>query len=158
MENEGTKSRKKVTIAIVVAIIIIGVISLLIYRKYKVSFELNDKAYFNMFTNSFEQGECEFKSLDAYYLRDTRTYYYNAKYTFYEEIEGKWCDVDEVAYGSIGHFENMYCLSWDTLHGFDEVDKEFKRAVKEGVHKTYTEEEIQEMLEEAYQEKEKEDE
>ena len=39
------------------------------------------------------------------------------------------------------------------MNGFEGIDKEFERTVKEGRHKEYTQEEIKELLEEAYKNK-----
>ena len=49
-----------------------------------------------MFVNQFEPEEYEFYSLDAYYLEDTREYYYNAKYKCYSSKDDKWYEIDEV--------------------------------------------------------------
>lgn len=106
-----------------------------------------------MFANTYDEGEYEFYSLDAYYLLDTGLIFYNAKYKAYIELEDKWVDVDEVVYGRKDKFENKYCRSWDDLNGFEGIDKEFERTVKEGRHKEYTQEEIKELLEEAYKNK-----
>lgn len=153
MENVHIKSKKLLPIVIIlIAVIFIGGIVAIILNN-KVSFALNDEAYFKMYADLFEVGECEFHSLDAYYLEDTKTFYYNGKYTSYSSGDNRWYDIDEVSYGSFGHFENSYCLSWDKLYGYEEADREYKRALKEGVHKTYTQEEIQALLDKAYKEK-----
>lgn len=47
------------------------------------------------------------------------------------------------------YLNNSYCLSWDDLNGFEEVNKEFQRAKKEGVHKSYSNTEIEKLIEEA---------
>lgn len=122
--------------------------------KKKVTFEDNGKLYFKLFANTFDEDEYEFHSLDAYYLEDTQTYYYNGKYKAYIVLEGKWCEIDEVNYGRYKVFDNMYCRSWDELYGYEDVDKEFERAMREGIHKSYTKEEIEKLLEEAYNNKE----
>ena len=46
---------------------------------------------------------------NAYYLRDTEEYYYNAKFKVYTETEDTWSDIDEVCYGRIGKFH----YSWE---------------------------------------------
>lgn len=154
MEKGNIKSKRLVPIVIIlVVVIVIGGIVAVILNNNKVSFALNDEAYFKMYVNLFDEGECKFHSLDAYYLEDTKTFYYNGKYTSYSSSDDKWYNVDEVSYGSVGHFENSYCLSWDKLYGYEEADSEYKRALKEGVHKTYTQQEIQELLDTAYKEK-----
>lgn len=155
----GHIKRKKIiivlTIIILMTLCVVFGVYLFLKRDGEVSFEMNDKEYFRQFVYLYETNEeYEFYSLDAYYLKDTRTYYYNGKFKIYLQMDDAWYDIDEVKYGSIGHFENSYCLSWDGLHGFENVDKEFKRAQKEGVHKTYTQEEISKFLEEAFKEKE----
>lgn len=154
MENTSTNKKKLyIGIALFMVILIIGG-SVFLFLHKQVSFEENDKLYFKMFANTYEQDEYEFYSLDAYYLEDTQMYYYNAKFKGYSSIDDTWYDVDEVAYGRIQKFFNSYCLSWDELYGFEEENKEFERAQKEGIHKTYTKDEIKEFLDKAYKEKE----
>lgn len=156
MEHGRINKKKLFTlIAIFMVLLIIGgIIFYILHNKNKeeVSFEENDKLYFAKFAELYEQDEYEFYSLDAYYLEDTQMYYYNAKYKAYISIEDAWYDIDQIYYGAKQKFYNMYCRSWDQLYGFEEVDKEFERAKKEGIHNTYTKEEINKLLEEAYKE------
>lgn len=155
MVNGRIKKSSVILVAIIALIILVSALCVLLFIKSmgKVSFETNDKEFFRQFVSLYENDdEYEFYSLDAYYLEDTRTFFYNAKYKSYSPIDDTWYEVDEVRYGSMGHFENSYCLSWDELYGFDEVDKEFKQAQKEGIHKTYTQDEINTLFEVAYQE------
>lgn len=133
-------------------LVIIGALCIYYFVKDdKISFEANESEFFKQFADLYKTDEeYEFYSLDAYYLEDIDEVYFNAKYKAYSPAEDKWYDIDEVMYGSLGHFENSYCLSWDQLYGFDSVDKDFKRAQKEGIHKSYSKEEIERLLEEAY--------
>ena len=108
MENGHIKS-KKIVIIVVILIVMIsiwGIVLLILNNDKEVSFDSNDEAYFKMYVNLFEPGEYEFHSLDAYYLEDTKTFYYNGKYTSYSSSDNRWYDIDEVSYGSFGHFEN----------------------------------------------------
>lgn len=154
MRSEQIK-KMNVVIIIIASILIIAIIVgvSFLWLKGKVSFDANDKEFFRQIALVYEEDEYQLHSLDAYYLSDTKTFFYNAKYTSYSPIDEKWYDVDEVKYGTIGKFHNFYCLSWDSLHGFEGVNEEFKQAVKEGVHKTYTQEELQKLLDTAYKEK-----
>lgn len=148
--EHGRINKKRLIVFIIVLFAIL--ISVVVYRtlnkKEEVSFDENDKLFFDMFVNQFEPEEYEFYSLDAYYLEDTREYYYNAKYKCYSSIDDKWYEIDEVTYGALNKFYNSYCLSWDDLNGFEEVDKEFQRAKKEGVHKSYSSKDIEKLIEE----------
>ena len=65
-------------------------------------------------------------------------------------MEDNRVDIDSVVFGTKGKFEDMYCRTLDGLVGFEDVEKEFERAIKEGAHKEYTQEEIKELLEEAF--------
>ena len=141
--EQGNFKKRKICIISLVVVLVLCVSGVVWYLIQRVSFDENDKLYFKMFANTYEQDEYEFYSLDAYYLRDTETYYYNAKFKGYTESDDTWSDIDEVCYGRIGKFYNTYCRSWDDLYGFEEVDKEFERAKAEGVHKTYTTQEIE---------------
>ena len=153
---EGKKKSKKKWIIIgIIAVLAFNVIGGIIinYIYGKAAFSKNEKLFFQMFANTYDEGEYEFYSLDAYYLMDTGYVFYNAKYKAYIELEDKWVDVDEVVYGRKGKFDNKYCRSWDDLNGFEDIDKEFERTVKEGRHKEYTQEEIEKLLNEAYEAK-----
>lgn len=119
-----------------------------------VSFKSNDECFFRLFANQFTPEDYKFTSLDAYYLKDTDKYYYNAKYTLYISTEGEWFDIDDVYVGKKGQINSSFCLSWDDLNGYEEAAKEFERAKSEGVHRTYTTGEIQSSLEEAFNEEE----
>ena len=154
MEDKNT-SKKKLIIIGIIAVLACNIIGGIIINFFmgKSAFSKNEKLYFEMFANTYDEGEYEFYSLDAYYLLDTGLIFYNAKYKAYIELEDKWVDVDEVVYGRKDKFENKYCRSWDDLNGFEGIDKEFERTVKEGRHKEYTQEEIEELLEEAYKNK-----
>lgn len=151
------KGRIKRIIICIVAILIVFafVVVYKIFNREEISFSENDKLFFDMFVNQFEQDEYEFYSLDAYYLEDEKEFYYNAKYKCYSSVDDTWYEIDEVTYGSLNKFYNSYCLSWDDLQDFEEVNKEFQRARKEGIHKTYTSDEIEEFLKEAHHNKEK---
>ena len=151
-----TKKRKICIISVLVVIVLSigGVIWYFMQDKENVSFDSNDKLFFSIFADMYEPGEYEFYSLDAYYLKDTQMYYYNAKFKGYTAIDDTWSDIEQVCYGRIDKFNNMYCRSWDELYGFEETDKEFERAQIEGVHKTYTKQEIEDFLKEAYKNKE----
>ncbi len=155
MASGRTKSKKMyVVFGIVAALIVAAVVILaVLFRKDPVSFEENDKLYFKMFANLWEEDQYEFESLDAYYLSDTGKYYYNAKYSAYIELEEAWSSIDEVRYGGYAKFYNCFCLSWDSLYGFEAENEEFKRAQLEGVHKTYTQSEIEALLATAFAEK-----
>lgn len=154
MEVKNT-SKKKLIIIGIIAVLVCNVIGGIIINLVfgKAAFSKNEKLYFEMFANTFDEGEYEFYSLDAYYLMDTGLIFYNGKYKAYIELEDKWVDVDEVVYGRKGKFDNKYCRSWDDLYGYEDIDKEFERTMKEGIHKEYTQEEIKELLEEAYKNK-----
>ena len=93
----------------------------------------------------------KFHSLDIYCLEDDDLpgivhYFVHAKYRAYIEIDEEWAEIDEVYYGDNGMLESFYCLSWDTIEGFEEVNEQFNIAVKEGHKKTYSIQEIQDII------------
>ena len=140
-----------------VAIFLMNVVVLsgcLFIRNKEVTFENEEKEFFKQFVDTYEsEEEYEFYSLDAYYLEDIDKVFFNAKYKGYSPADDTWYEIDEVMYGSIGHLENSYCLSWDDLYGFESVNEDFQRAKVEGTHKAYSENEIKELFEEAYNNK-----
>ncbi len=156
MEHGITRRKKKyVVIAFLsILLIVIGVAGYYMQKVEKISFEDNGKMYFKIFADTYNQNEYEFYSLDAYYLEDSNMYFYNGKFKGYTSFDDTWSDIDQVCYGKNKYFDNMYCRSWDELYGYEDVDKEFERAMREGIHKSYTKEEIEKLLEEAYNSKE----
>ena len=156
MEHGYTRNKKKCLIIVIfiMILIVVGIVWHIMQKEENVSFEDNGKMYFNIFADTYKQNEYEFYSLDAYYLEDSNMYFYNGKFKGYTSFDNTWSDIDQVCYGKNKYFDNMYCRSWDELYGFEDVDKEFERAMREGVHKSYTKEEIEKLLEEAYSNKE----
>ena len=151
MENGPAK--KRIWIIIIAAVLLITAAVAYIYTRNsgseEVSFSENERVFFQMFGREFsDSSEYRIKSLDAYYYDDgekegfpssypTGTYFFRVVYSFYFDVEDEWYDVDEVKYGSYGKIDNMYCLSWDSLSGFEEVNRKFQLAVEEGTHKSY---------------------
>ena len=68
-----------------------------------------------------------------------------------ELVAVKWEDIDEVMYGPYGKIHNMYCLSWDDLSGFEDINEEYKETKKNGVHKTYTVDDVEKLIDEAFE-------
>ena len=155
MEDKKTGKKALIVIVGIIAFLVcINVCGMVIMHIYKEkAFDANEELYFKMFANTYDEGEYEFYSLDAYYLIDTGLVFYNGKFKAYIELEDKWVDVDQVVYGTRGNVENMYCRSWEDLYEFEEIDKEFQRTIEDGMHKEYTKEEIEELLKEAYEAK-----
>lgn len=151
--EHGNRTKKEIfVILLVIGIILILTIAVIIRKTTSdgVSFDDNEKAFFQYFSyfNSNSE-EYKVKNLDAYYY-DNGTplgiYFFRVQYSCCYEEENKWYDIDEVIYGSKGKIENSYCLSWDSLNGFEEKNKEFQQAVKNGVHKSYDVSKFQEYL------------
>ena len=151
MENGVTKepvSRKKVLIigvlfcAIVLGAIV-GVVIVMNKGVAEADFSKSEEAFFQFWSRSHTVPEYyEIKSLDIYYYCEDvpgalGTYYFHVIFSEYLDFEDEWYDVDEVLYGPIGKISSFYCLSWDSLAGFEEVNRKFQLAVEEGTHKSY---------------------
>ncbi len=73
--------------------------------------------------------------------------YAHAKYAGLIESNEEWAEIDEVYFGDDGLLYSFYCLHWDSIEGFEDVNAQYERAIKEGVKKVYTPEEIEALLE-----------
>ncbi len=146
METEHTKSKKKIIIISILAVLVVLVFVLM--RSRAGSFEANDEEFFYYFANTTDPERCEVYSLDAYYLKDIDGYYYEIKYALRIEGEEEWTDIDKVMFGISGMFNGYFCLNWDErdLADFAEERGRFERAKKEGVHRTYTLQEVNEAI------------
>ena len=134
---------------------VVGVIAVYFLNKdEEVSFEANDKRFFRSVLALLEPSDIEIKSVDAYFLKDKDhplggTYYYNFKYNLL--VIDEWCEIDKVIHGHYGDVSGTFCFNWDNLEGFEDEIKEFEKAKKEGIHNTYTDEEIEKLMEEAFE-------
>lgn len=144
---ESRNIKKLLIIAIIILLVVGCALWVLSRRRGKISFEMNDQAFAESFTNLNEFPEqYDFISLDAYYDSNTGMYYYNAKYNLYIEIEKEWDEIDAVFYGNEGRIINFFCLNWADLSAFKDEKNGYENALKDGTHNTYTKEEIQQLL------------
>ncbi len=134
--------------SVVCVAVLLGVIVLRNHRP-QYSFDMIADKFFAFLTSVFpDERSYIFQRLDGYCMEDEMgevTFYLNAKYEAYYEDDDEWVKIDEVYYGD-KNYSNTYCLSWDDLNGFEEVNEDFKEAVKEGYHKEFTMEEIQNLI------------
>ena len=153
LRRRKMERKKYLIIAVVVTIAtaIAVIATLKLFKSDEIKYEESDKAFARTFTGICEPGKYEIKSLDVYYSEDTGTYYYNIKYKLYVDLNKKWEDIDEVMYGPYGKIHNMYCLSWDDLSGFEDINEEYKETKKNGVHKTYTVDDVEKLIDEAFE-------
>jgi len=138
------------------ALIVSGVVLYFVLSKNKdkkeYSFTEIENQFFYMFNVTFPKPEnYEFYSVEAYCIDDDNIsgmvhYFVHAKYKAFIDIENKWAEIDEVAFGDNGRLENSYCLSWPSIDGFESENELFQRAVREGTKKSYSAQEIQELL------------
>ncbi len=148
-------SLKKWIIITIISMIAVTITFFVINEKRSANYSFDETAndYFYRFNYAFpDSDKYMFHSLEAYYIEDDDLpgivhYFFHAKYTAYIELLEKWSDIEEVAYGHNGKLENSFCLSWDNLDGFEDAVAQFNRAVKDGVKKTYTMQEIQKLIE-----------
>ena len=121
--------------------------------KEEVSFEANDDRFFRSVLALLESSDIEIKSVDAYFLKEKDNplggTYYNFKYNLL--VIDEWCEIDEVIYGPYASVRGTFCFNWDDLEGLEDEIKEFENAKKEGIHNTYTDEEIENLMEEAFE-------
>ena len=162
--NSNEKVNKKykwIVLILLLAISLIIVAFVLAHfekSKNSYSFDQVEKVFFEKFNFSFpDQKDYEFHSLDAYCIEDenipdTYHYFVDAKYKAYfnysdDEDDNGWYEIEEVHFGRNG-LDAYYCLNWDNIEGFEKENELFNKAVKEGHHKSYTQEEIQKLIEE----------
>ena len=152
----GPISRKKIVIiAVCCVLILVAAVAAVIYANKgidEVSFDANEEAFFTVFTYGHEPEDFKIESVDAYYYKKSSNaigkYYFHAVYTIYFEPDEEWFDIDEITYGGYGQTENTFCLNWDDIEGFESQYEDYKEAVEKGVHKSYTKEEIDSLVEE----------
>lgn len=115
-------------------------------------YEEAERQFFYIFNRSFPDPDgYHFRSLETYCLEDEisseRMYIFiRAQFDGYVEIDNEWADMDLVYYGENGHVDAFFGLNWKNLEGFEKQVEQYQKAVKEGIKKTYTMEEIQEMI------------
>lgn len=158
MEKTNKKRNRIILITILVlCLVVVGVIAVYFLTKDdEVSFEANDKRFFRNMADLCEPSDIQIKSVDAYFLKDKDhplggLYYYNFKYNLL--VMDEWCEIDEVIYGPYANINGTFCFNWDDSeleHCQDEI-KEFEKAKKEGIHNTYTDEEIEKLMKEAFE-------
>lgn len=153
----GNIKRKKVFITLIIVLCLVVVGAIAVYSLTKddeVSFEANDDRFFRSVLALLEPSDIEIKSVDAYFLKDKDDpsgglYYYNFKYNLL--VIDEWCEIDEVIYGPYANVQGTFCLNWDNLEDFEGEINQFEKAKNEGIHNTYTDEEIEKLMEEAFE-------
>ena len=166
MEDEKVKEQQKKGRSVILKLSALFVFAtlavalIIVYRKKNVrySFSEIEKNWALDFNFTYpDPAEYEIHSLDIYCVKDdnlpkTFQYYVRTKYKSYNDFPEfgiiGWGEVDKVSFGTNGRIEGSYCLSWDNIDGFESVNEEFNKAVKEGHHKSYTQEEIRKLIEE----------
>ncbi|MBP3238786.1 MAG: hypothetical protein J6M24_06915 [Lachnospiraceae bacterium] len=169
MEDENVKEQQKKGRSVILKLSALFVFATLVValilihqnkKKARFSFDEIEKAYFLQFNFGLSNpDEYKFKSLDIYCIEDSNIservhFFVNAKYDEYYDMPEfdlvGWKEIDEVAYGENGKLYGSYCLNWESteLLGFEDEIKWFNKAVKEGKHKSYSQEEIQKLIEE----------
>ena len=148
-KKKATNRNKVIILTTVVCVaVLFGVVGLRNHRP-QYSFDMIADKFFAFFTSVFpDEQSYTFQSMDGYCIEDEMgkvTFYLNAKYEAYYEDDDEWVKIDEVYYGD-ENYSNTYCLSWDDLNGFEEVNEDFKVAVKDGYHKEFVMEEIQDLI------------
>lgn len=119
-------------------------------REKKYPFDQVAENWAFLFNRIWDQYEMH--SLEVYFMKDdilpgVVNCYAHAKYAGFVETDEDWAEIDEVYFGDDGLLYSFYCLSWDSIEEFEDVNAEYERAVKEGVKKVYTPEEIEALLE-----------
>ena len=110
--------------------------------------------FFYIFNSTYPISELyRFKSMEAFCMDNQENeggdhYFVHACYSAYSELDEKWNEIEVVRYGDNGNLENAFFLNWpnNVLEHYQGAQTLYQRAVKEGIKKTYTMEEIQEMI------------
>ena len=154
------RKKRNILISLIIILIVACIFVFFLFheREKKYSFDEIEKDWFTRFNFTYPNSdEYEINSLDVYCIEDDNlpqvvNYYVHAKFKAYNNFPEfdmvGWDEIDEVSYGRNGHIEVSYCLSWDNINGFESINEDFNKAIKEGYHKSYTQEEIEKLIEE----------
>ena len=144
---------KKIIIGVILlALVGLGALYVFYMRVPKADFDNNIDTVFascmEMADNKTEYMKME--SIDAYYYKDKKNlnndeYFYHTVYSTYWEEDGEWHPYTEVHYGAEGDVSYIFNKAeWSTA--CPDKREEYEIAVEKGQHKSYTKEEIQELI------------
>ncbi len=144
---------KKIIIGVILlALVGLGALYVFYMRVPKADFDNNIDTVFascmEMADNKTEYMKME--SIDAYYYKDKKNlnndeYFYHTVYSTYWEEDGEWHPYTEVHYGAEGDVSYIFNKAeWSTA--CQDKREEYEIAVEKGQHKSYTKEEIQELI------------
>ena len=145
-------NKKKFFLVLAVVTLIAVVFIYSISKKNKADFDNNIDIVFascmEMADNKTEYMKME--SIDAYYYKDKKNlnndeYFYYTVYSTYWEEDGEWHPYTEVHCGAEGDVSYIFNnAEWSTA--CQDKREEYEIAVEKGQHKSYTKEEIQELI------------
>ena len=144
---------KKIIIGIIILLLAgLGALYVFYMRVPKADFDNNIDTVFascmEMADNKTEYMKME--SIDAYYYKDKKNlnndeYFYYTVYSTYWEEDGEWHPYTEVHCGAEGDVSYIFNKAeWSTA--CQDKREEYDIAVEKGQHKSYTKEEIQELI------------
>lgn len=126
-----------------VFLLVTTLISLFAGCSKKDTFEENNDIFFRMVLNRLEQDEVEIQSVDAYNVENR--YYYHITYSYISPVTNEWTDADLVYFGT-NQIDRYFSLKWDDFGDMAEDRDAYYSAVKNGEHKSFSQEEIQQYV------------
>lgn len=118
--------------------------------KDKDVFKENNEIFFRLILNHTEQDEIRIHSLDAYKVENR--YYYHVTYSYISSLTNDWKDADLVYFGAY-QIDNYFSLKWENWGDMEKHRDAYYVAVEKGEHKSFSEEEIQQYINDFYSSK-----
>ena len=149
-------NKKKYIVMGVVLLILVALACVLffVFRKEKeadFSNNINEVMDSCMELTDNNKSNIKIESIDAYYRDDDDEifkvdFFYHMVYSIYRIEDDRWHQVDEVHFGMDGDVSRFFNMAEFAKDVYPEERGKYEIAVEEGQHKSYTKEEIQELI------------
>lgn len=114
------------------------------------AFKENNEIFFRQILNHAEQDEIEIHTLDAYKVE--HRFYYHVTYSYISSVTNEWKEADLVYFGAY-QIDNYFSLKWDNYGDMEKHRDAYYVAVEKGEHKAFSQEEIQQYVNDFYSSK-----
>ena len=149
-------NKKKYIVMGVVLLILVALACVLffVFRKEKeadFSNNINEVMDSCMELTDNNKKNIKIESIDAYYNEDDNKlrkvdYFYHTVYSIYVTEDDSWHQVDEVHFGVDGDVSKYFNMAEFAKNNNTDEREKYEIAVEKGQHKSYTKEEIQELI------------
>ena len=151
--EHGNRKKKKVGLIITICVAIIGIATAITIYKLQdeeFSFDKSCKVLFRHLLSRTEPGEIEVLSLDGYY-KDGYNYYYVETREYDYDIEDMGI-FTMVYYGNFDDIDMSFNPNWTDKGDLIEEYYAYLDAKENGIHRSYTQDEIKSYIDEYYKE------